>query len=100
MHKNLWLPGSNEIPLMRTVRDPVAYHPWVPCWHLLFRIGVTKTDRFNRRHADLPRPLVGLSAVYILIWTEQSLFLGRFSLSLADRPRTTGGPSAKHMLSA
>ena len=64
MHKNLWLPGSNEIPLMRTVRDPVAYHPWVPCWHLLFHIGVTETDRFNRRHADCPLLLGKRSALH------------------------------------
>ena len=81
MHKNHWLPGSTEIPLVRTVRDPVADCPRVPCWHLLFRVGVTETDRFDRRHADLPRPLGGLSAVYILIWTEQSLSLDRFNLS-------------------
>ena len=99
MHKNLWLPGFTEIPLVRTVRDPVADRRQVPCWHLLFRIGVTETDRFNRCHADLPRPLGRLSAVYILIWTEQSLSLGRFNLSQADRPHVLCGLFADALFS-
>jgi len=98
MHKNHWLPGSTEIPLVRTVRDLVADRPRVPCWHLLFRVGVTETDRFDRRHADLPRPLGGLSAVYILIWIEQSLSLGRFNLSQADHLHVLCGLSAGALL--
>ena len=71
----------------------------MPCWHLLFCIGVTETDRFNRRNADLPRPLGGLSVVYILIWTEQSLSLGRFNLSQTDRPHVLCGLSADALFS-
>ena len=64
MHKNLWLPGSTKIPLVRIVRDLVAGRPRVPCWHLLFHIGVTETDRFNRRHADCPLLLGGQSTLH------------------------------------
>ena len=98
MHKNHWLPGSTEIPLVWTIHDLVADRPRVPCWHLLFRVGVTETDRFDRRHADLPRPLSGLSAVYILIWIEQSLSLGRFNLSQADHPQVLCGLSTDALL--
>jgi len=50
MHKSLRLPGSTEIPLVRTVRDPIEGRPRVLWRHLLFRlllIGLTDTHRFN-----------------------------------------------------
>ena len=64
MHKSLRLFGPARNQLWRTVRNPLADRPQVPCWHLLFHllhIGVTDAYRIDRRQARTVRVLGGPS---------------------------------------